>query len=280
MKICMKMKRFLIVVFVTLMCCVGCDGGGGNSGNDGSPFDKKPDVTPTNIQNKWQGTIDWGNGNLWQINSLDFYQENNTITHGRLQATLQHGASLTIEDVTGTVNGSTAEIRAVFQDSGVTYELRFNGNLTESTYNGEIELVSGDQQVNGTFSLTKSRSIDPISQQTAEIGFDTCFTFATETVTPGNCSDDGDMYLYNMGGRADISSNGNLFCPQEGTHTSLESIPSDYSDCDWTYSIEGNGTPIDNTGYIVRDTSLNHHYKMWIIKNGGGTLTFEYEQID
>ncbi len=121
----------------------------------------------------------------------------------------------------------------------------------------------------------------PPDHENVTVEVRSCFTLATGTAEPGFCSDGGDIYFWPGAlNKADLDSDEDIFCPREGTFSSLESVPVDYSACDWDRYVEGNMEPLDNTGYILRDVSLMHHYRMRIIKNAPGATTFEYEQID
>lgn len=113
-----------------------------------------------------------------------------------------------------------------------------------------------------------------------EINVDSCFRLSTATAKDGLCNgeDDGDISFWE-GAKIDIHSDSEIFCLQEGEFADLESVPSDYTDCDWTYYVEGM-SGLENTGLIVKDVSSNHYYKMRIIDNELPQITFEYEEIN
>lgn len=139
--------------------------------------------------------------------------------------------------------------------------------------------------------LGKAKAIKdyPDQAQLYEVDVHTCFKLSTASVQQGSCEDEdsGDIHFL-KGGRVDIDANGNgigseIFCLQDGTYYDLESVPSDYADCDWMRYVEGSpeiDSGLENTGMIVRDTFYKHHYKMHIVENDLPKITFEYKQID
>jgi hypothetical protein len=276
MSACQKKKISLMLFCLILTFFVGCGGGGG--GGD------KPNETQLNMEGVWEGATTWEDGDEWPMD-LTLYQEKDTIVEGELVFNSESDNPATFRDVTGTVKGTTAEISAVkIGNNGSVFEVVFTGNFSGRSCSGETILYQdGSSLAGGTFTMTPNGNDDPDvpdDTELTEVPLASCFTLATGTYEPGNCSDTGDMYLYDMDNRADIGPAGyeDQFCPQEGTFSDLESVPEDYSDCQWTAGIEGYDS--ENRGYIVRDASLTHHYKMRIVKNQGVTLSFEYEQID
>jgi hypothetical protein len=125
-----------------------------------------------------------------------------------------------------------------------------------------------------------SEGIDTDDHKQMEINVDSCFKLSTATAKDGSCTgeDDGDIYFWE-GANVDIFSDNEIFCLLEGEFTDLESVPSDYSECDWTHYVEGM-SGLENTGLIVQDVSSTHYYKMRIIDNELPQITFEYEEID
>lgn len=125
-------------------------------------------------------------------------------------------------------------------------------------------------------------NVDDSQHKVVNVG--SCFNLSTGNAKEGRCEsdDDGDIGFIE-GGRVDIYSDGDLYCVLDGDFTDLDQVSSDYSDCNWTYYVEGSpggDLGLKNKGIIVRDRSLTQHYKMRFIENELPTITFEYENID
>jgi hypothetical protein len=276
-----RKKICLTIICLVSALFVGCGGGSGDS-NGGHLFGD-PGETNAGLGGDWHGTIRWEAGIDWQVD-LSLSRGNNGTYQGSLQGSTSEGEDLPpAEDVTGSVNGSDVIISAVYRETEtLVYELELTGTLAETTFSGESAIHTSDnREGHGTFTMTKDENDEPADHESVEVESDSCFTLATGTIQPGDCSAGGDIYFWPGGlNKADLTSSEDIFCPQEGTYTNLESVPGDYSACDWDFYVEGNMSPIDNTGYILRDVSLMHHYKMRVIRNDVGVTTFEYEQID
>ena len=110
-----------------------------------------------------------------------------------------------------------------------------------------------------------------------------CFTLATGTSDANNPCD-GDLYFL-TGANVDLgaAAAGTPYCiPASGMPApaaSLLDVPTDYSACMWTGYVEG-GNGLANTGFIVRDASATHHYRMHVTSNTLPTFVFEYDAID
>ncbi len=107
-----------------------------------------------------------------------------------------------------------------------------------------------------------------------------CWTLATGAAVPSSTCATGDIVLM-VGANVDLSSSGQtpVFCPITGTFSSAASIPADYSSCAWTDYIEGIGGLAD-TGYIVRNTAMTHHWKLRIAGNTLPNFDAELLPID
>jgi hypothetical protein len=277
-----------MVVCLALTFFAGCGGDSSDGFVDPGPG-PGPAETQSGLEGEWIGTINWETGVVWDVD-LTLSRENDGTYSGNLRCATTEGEELPlIEDVSGTMNGADVSIDAVFSEpGGLDYELKFTGSLAETTISGDSALFTSDnREGHGAFTMTKYNNgepdvpDDPVDHESVEVEVGSCLTLATGTTNPGSCTDGGDIYFWPGGlNKADLYSNEDIFCPQEGTYTSLESVPDDYSGCRWAFYVEGNGDPIDNMGYILQDVSLQHHYKMRIIKNDPGVATLEYEQID
>lgn len=108
-----------------------------------------------------------------------------------------------------------------------------------------------------------------------------CFELATGKVDTANPCTFGDL-VFLTGAMVDLDSKNQgvpAYCPQTGSFTDLASVPSDDSACAWTSYVEG-GAGLANTGYIVRDATGAHHYKMQIVSNTLPSFVFRYAKID
>jgi hypothetical protein len=108
-----------------------------------------------------------------------------------------------------------------------------------------------------------------------------CFTLATGTATTDNPCTTGDLYLL-TGENVDLDSANQgepAYCVKPGPATSLAAVSSDYAGCAWEAYVEGiNG--LADTGYVVRDRTGAHHYRMQIVSNTLPALKFHYAPID
>lgn len=123
-----------------------------------------------------------------------------------------------------------------------------------------------------------SGSGTPITEVTLGNSGATCFTFATGTSEDANpCN--GDMVLL-AGANVDLQSNdfSDMFCQFDGSYTTLESVPTDYSSCFFMPYVEG-AVGLADTGFAVATTD-GHHYRMQIVSNTLPTLQFRYDTID
>jgi hypothetical protein len=114
-----------------------------------------------------------------------------------------------------------------------------------------------------------------------EVDVDSCFELSSGSAkTDPECENED--FHFRTGGRVDIGLKEEIFCLQQGTFTDLDSVPSDYSDCNRSNYVEGSlgEEGLKNKAAIVRDVSNDHHYKMRFIENELPTITFEYKQID
>lgn len=277
-----------IIVCLVLTFFAGCGGDSDNSFVDPGPG-PGPAETQSGMEGEWIGTINWETGVVWDVD-LSLSRENDGAYSGNLRLATTEGEELPlIEDVSGSMNGADVSINAAYSEpGGLGFELEFTGSLAETTISGDSALYTSDnREGHGAFTMTKYNNDepdvpdDPVDHESVEVEVDSCLTLATGTSNPGFCTDGGDIYFWpGYDNKADLNSDEEIFCPQEGTYTNLESVPDDYSACNWDSYVEGNMILIDNTGYILRDVSLMHHYKMRIIKNDPGVTTLEYEQID
>lgn len=109
---------------------------------------------------------------------------------------------------------------------------------------------------------------------------DGCVVLATATASASNTCSAGDFMLLS-GANVDLESASPgmpVFCP-EGSPASAAAIPSDYSACAWTDYLEGMGG-LEGTGYIVRDRSGGHHWKMRIDTDQGTAFSASLVAID
>lgn len=107
-----------------------------------------------------------------------------------------------------------------------------------------------------------------------------CFTLATGIANADNPCMTGDLYFL-TGVNVDLDS-ANLGTPAycvTGSAADLDSVPSDYAACAWMGYIEG-ADGLQDTGYVVRDRTGAHHYRMQIVSNTLPDLQFHYAQID
>lgn len=281
-----RKKIGLMIICLVSTIFAGC--GGGGDGNNGSIFDV-PDNPQSGLEGDWHGTVIWEAGVEWEVD-LSLSRESNGTYSGSLQGRTSEGEVIPpAEDVTGSVNGPDVDISAVYRETeSMVYELELTGTLAEKTLSGESAIYSSDnREGHGTFTMTKYGNDGPddpdapTDHESVRVPTGSCFTLASGTTELGQCSDGGDIYFWPGAlNKADLASDEDIFCPQRGTYSNLESVPDDYSACNWDFYVEGNMSPIDNTGYILRDASLRHHYRMRIIRNDVGATTFEYEQID
>lgn len=273
-----RKKRLLALLCLLILAFVGC----GIETEEDS--EESPKDTFVSMEGDWQGVTSWDDGAQWPTD-LELNQENDTIVDGRLIYNSGTDNPATFVDVTGTVNGGAVEIRATkIGNDGSHIEVVYTGSLAGQTLSGDAVLnQDGGFLSGGTFTMTND-SYDPPDEpddtETSEIPLDSCFTLATGSYERGSCHGSGDIYFYDMGSYADFGPAGyeDQFCQQEGKFYDLESVPQDYSGCRWNVGIEGYDS--ENNGYIVRDGSLAHHYKMRIVKNQGVTIGIEYQQID
>ncbi len=110
-----------------------------------------------------------------------------------------------------------------------------------------------------------------------------CFTFSTATAMDAMSMTCGDMQALS-GANVDLDSPAGPdsmggFCPLVGTFTSLSMVPSSYASCAWTSYIEGLDSLADH-GFIVRDATHTHHYRMRIVSNALPALVFAFDAID
>jgi hypothetical protein len=107
-----------------------------------------------------------------------------------------------------------------------------------------------------------------------------CFTLATGTANADNPCLTGDLYFL-TGVNVDLDS-ANLGTPAycvTGAAADLAAVPSDYAACAWMGYIEG-ASGLQDTGYVVRDRTGAHHYRMQIVSNTLPNLQLHYAQID
>lgn len=268
-------KLFLSLIMVMLLIC-GC--GGGSDGTWNEDFLPNNNDNALDMSGVWEGSLTAKERGEEQI-SFELTQNGSDLS-GK-------GTFITYEsdDVTGSVEDTTVTISAIFTlRSGREIEFAYEGTVEENTFSGTFAAYrNGNMFDDGTFSLSKNDSTPDPDAKLYEVEAEACFQLSTGNVKPGWCEDenDGDIQLW-QGAKVDLSCSDGLtyiFCVQNGTYSDLESVPSDYSGCDWQRDIEGS-RGLENTGLIIRDISLNHHYKMRIVENDLPTLTFEYEQID
>lgn len=196
------------------------------------------------------------------------------------------------DEVTGSVDNSTVNITVsgyqivkTRQSLGFDLEGQVNGNTFSGTFKMLVDnKIEGDD---GKFSFTKNGNEPPNpnpqppnpDQKRYEIEVHSCFQLSTgEDTKEQDLCNNMDMEFLE-GAKVDPYSDGDIFCVQDGTYENLASVPDDYSNCKWYFYMEGAGG-LENTGVLLRDLSMQHHYKMRIIENELPTITFEYEQID
>lgn len=263
-----KKMNFICSVVVVMFFFIGCGGGGGEKDN---PEDDEYRET-AEMSGIWEGTMStqrFGNSPL----VLELEQDGSNIA-GDMTFENYHTSN-----VNGSVDNSTVAISAIYPtETDAMLEFAFEGNANADRYSGNLTVfIGGEIDEQGcTFTVSKDGGIQPDPEQSRyEVEAGSCFELATGEETPSPCGDTSDIYFWGV----DPYSEKDIFCLQEGTYSDLESVPSNYSECNWDFFIEG-GLGLKNTGVIVRDLSYQHHYKMRIIENESPTITFEYEQID
>lgn len=274
-----QLKNILLALFcVSIMVFVGC--------GLGIEEDKEDDKKETSVtmDGDWEGVTSWDDGYTWSTD-LELNQEDDTITGGRLVYNSDTNDPATFLDLSGTINGEAVEIRAFKTgNDGSRLEVVYTGSLAGLSFSGDGVLYRNDNVLSrGTFTVSKNSNNSPNPPdrtEITEVPLDACFTFATGSHERGNCYGSGDIYIYDMGDKADLgpASREEQFCMLEGSFFDLDSIPEDYSGCRWDFGVEGYDS--ENRGFIVRDAALAHHYKLRIVENQGGTIRFEYRQID
>jgi hypothetical protein len=107
-----------------------------------------------------------------------------------------------------------------------------------------------------------------------------CFTLATATASADNPCLTGDLYFL-TGVNVDLDS-ADLGTPAycvKGSAADLDAVPSDYAACAWEGYIEG-ADGLQDTGYVVRDRTGAHHYRMQVVSNAVPDLKLHYAKID
>ena len=241
-------------------------------GDEPAPQPPAPQPQDVDMSGSWEGTMStqrFGNSQL----AFELEQNGSNIS-GDMTFDGYHTSN-----VNGSVNQSTATISGIYPtETDAMLEFAFEGTVNGNTYSGTLTvLIGGEIDEQGlAFSVSKDGDMppnpDPIIH---EVEASSCFELETGEETPSPCGDTSDIFFWGV----DPFSDGDIFCVQEGNYPTLESVPSDYSQCDWVDYIEG-GLGLQNLGVIVRDLSYQHHYKMRIIENQAPTITFEYENID
>jgi hypothetical protein len=275
----MKKKQDLLfrsIIFLILLC--GCGSGGGDTPND-DPNKGNDAVDMTGL---WLGkTATQNNGEI--DTSFQLAQDRSNIS-----GSLTFG-NATTHNVTGFIHDSKISVSGIFQTrQGVELEFAYEGIISGGDFTGTFTMFDMDDnstQDKGTFSLSKNENAPdpnpgPSPSAQLEVDVPSCFKLSTAIAQSGYCSNEDDGSLeFIEGSKVDLYANNDNYCVKQGLYADLESVPNDYSNCDWTFAVEG-GSGLENTGIIVRDASATHHYKMRIVENDLPAITFEYEQID